>query len=330
MNINDEKKFYKVLHQEMESNWKYLLDDYHIVPLVSGFENQLDRFIVIGVPFYLQRYCYETETDVERDVPKWDDFGRVITSFALEGSLTEYVKDSHLVYLKGNHQGFANDAKNIDMSAVFSTDRMGSNRRIYKLMERLITATGKYLSVVRFDGNNMANVITKYAMNLDIIPDLSKERKYVGMYKSDYLKVIYDINDSLIQYYKRLHLWEIDDLYYALSDSEHFLQQFTNTEEYTNVKLYLDIFRPFYEEMIEILIRFGNNRAIRENTSDGFLEKIEKIYNRAKSNPNDYLISILGLFKEYQDLEIPTSIQSVPLFLMRVNLKEGGTTNGCI
>lgn len=330
MNTDEEKNFYKVFHQEMEYNWKYLLNDYHIVPLLSGFENRLDKFIIVGVPFYLQRYCYETKTDVERDVLKWDDLGNVMTSFASEGSLKNQIKDSHLIYLRERYSKFSYDSKNIDMSAVFSVDRMASNRRIYNLMERMIEATSQYLNTIRFSGENMADIITRYAMHLEISPKLTTRRKYVGLYKSDYLKLIYEINKSMIEYYKRVHLWEIDDLYYALSDPDHFLLQFKDNKEYANVKLYLDTFRPYYEEMLEILIHFGNERVLAINTSDKFMTNVQKAYKKANTKPGNYLISILGCCKDYRDMNIPTSVQSMPLFFVRIQQEEGGTSNGCL
>lgn len=330
MNTDEEKNFYKVFHKEMEYNWKYLLKDYHIVPLLSGFENQMDKFIIVGVPFYLQRYCYETKTDVERDVLKWGDLGNVMTSFALEGSLKNQIKDSHLLYLTERYSKFSHDSKNIGMPAVFSVDRMTSNRRIYNLMERMIEAASQYLNTIRFSGENMADIITRYAMYLEISPKLTTERKYVGLYRSDYLKIIYELNKSMIEYYKRVHLWEIDDLYYALTDPEHFLQQFKDTKEYANVQLYLDTFRPYYEEMLEILIHFGNERVLAINTSDKFMTNVQRVYQKANAKPGNYLISILGCCKDYQDMNIPTSVQSMPLFFARIQQEEGGTSNGCV
>ena len=290
----------------------------------------MDKFIIVGVPFYVQRCCYPIETDVERDQVLWDDLGAVMTSFALEGSLKYQIKNSHLIYLKERHSGFSNDSKNIDMSAVFSVDRMSANRQIYNLMERMIEAASQYLNTVRFSGENMADIITRYAMYLEIRPNLTTERKYVGLCKSEYLKVIYEINKSMIKYYKRVHLWEIDDLYYAFSDSEHFLQQFKNTKEYTNVKLYLDTFRPYYEEMLEILMHFGNERVLAINTSDKFKTNVQKAYKKANAKPGNYLVSILGCCKDYQDMNIPTSVQSMPLFFARIQQEEGGPSNGCV
>ena len=333
MNTNDEKSFYKVFHQEMEYNWKYLLNDYHIVPLVSGFENQLDRFVIVGVPFYLQRYCFTKEDDERRNATGWYDLGSAITSFALEGCLKEQVKDAHLIYLKDRYEGFNNKTKNINLTAAYSIDRMEENRQIYDLMKRLVVATGKYLSGLRFKDKNITSLITGYTMSLEssMHPVDEDTRKYIGMETTDYNGVIWGVNEDLIRYYKQIHLWEIDDLYYALTDSEHFLQQFTDPYDLGNVSRYLEIFRPLYEDMLVILIHFGNDLVSNMNTTDKFVENLQRTFATAHKKGTDYLISFLGRLPEHDDFCIPTSIQSMPMYLMCMNRKEeGGTANGCV
>ena len=54
------------------------------------------------------------------------------------------------------------------------------------------------------------------------------------------------------------------------------------------------------------------------------MTNVQRAYKKANAKPGNYLISILGCCKDYQDMNIPTSVQSIPLFFARIQQEEGG------
>lgn len=329
-----EDHFNKVFPQEIESNWKYLFKYYSITPILSGFANELDRFKIESSPFYVSRYFTESAYENTKNDVDFDDVKDVLTMLALEGT-NNNIDFSELVNTTKYTNTFQEEWKNINLSSVYIGARMDHNRKSYKLIRELIVMSTEFLKKLAIVGNiHISGMIYEIMDNSQFFKKSdSNVRKYVGIDRATYNTLIYLVNEDLVTLYQCLHLWEIDDLYDAILNSEQFLEKvkydFSDNALYKIAELYIRTFRPYYLRLYEMLVHSGNFCVLGNLSSNEevFGEILKEISSWSR-NKNEHMLTIGGFRPEYQALPYPTSIQSFPFYITRLHVpKQNGGEN---
>lgn len=329
-----EEHFDKVFPQEVESNWKYLFKYYSITPILSGFANDLDTFKIESSPFYVSGYFTEstyknTKTDVN-----FGDVNDVLTALALEGT-NNNVNFSELVNTRKYTNTFQEKWKNINLSSVYVGARMDHNRKSYKLIRELIVMSTEFLKKLATVANiHISGMIYEIMDNSQFFKKSdSNVRKYVGIDRATYNTLIYLVNEQLVTLYQCLHLWEIDDLYDAILNTDQFLERvkydFSDDAMYKIVELYIRTFRPYYVRLYEMLVHNGNSWVLGNlRSNEEVFGEILKEIGSWSQNGNEHMLTVGGFHPEYQPFPYPTSIQSFPFYITRLHIpKQNGGTN---
>lgn len=330
--------FDKVFPQEVESNWKYLFKYYSITPILSGFANELDRFKIESSPFYVSRYLTESAYENTKNDVDFGDVKDVLTMLALEGT-NNNIDFSELVNTTKYTTSFQEKWKNINLSSVYIGARMEHNRKSYKLIRSLIVMSTEFLKkLANVADIHISGMVYEIMDNSQFFKKSdSNVRKYVGIDRSTYNTLIYLVNEQLVTLYQSLHLWEIDDLYEAILNTDQFLEKvkydLSDEPAYKIVELYIRTFRPYYVRIYEMIVHSGNSWVLGNLQSNEIFGEILKEIGSWSQNENEHMLTVGGFHPEYQPFPYPTSIQSFPFYITRLHIPKqngGDIENGYV